>query len=119
MADESARKSLGEKLVEAVQDLTSLDVTTFSGDLALKTSDPNKKYKLDELFDDIEGQITANAGKLQVIAHTHKALDGDIIQFFREGLDATGQTYLDAHKEALETATAQRQAIVNLIKELI
>ncbi len=103
-----------KKLNEAVQDLTSLHVQTFTGEIT-STLTGNEK------FDDIRKLIkTAKTkGEIKLVAETLAQFDGDSYNFVKEDLDDVPPMALDVHKNAVKSGIDTRLGLLSLFKGLI
>jgi len=101
-----------QKLDEAVTDLTSLHVQTFSGKLKAEI-DRNQEF--DKLRDAISG---ADSGESEVtlVAESVLKFDGDSYNFVAE--DAA-PNLMEVHNEAVQSGLDARQSIIELFKDSI
>ncbi len=103
------------KLNEAVQDLTSLHVQTFTGvvDLSVQGS---------ESFDTLKGLITtakdANNSSVKLVAESLIKFDGDSYNFIQDP-DSVSSKALEIHKNAVQSGLETRQALLNMFKDMI
>lgn len=102
---------LVDSLKNAVGDLASLEVITFTGVMAV-TATEAKTLNLDEAFDKIDEAGTT----VTIVANTKINLDGDVRQFIADGID---EALLKAHQDAVNAGQDTRNAIFNLIKSTI
>lgn len=96
-----------DAIVEALGDLTSLEVITYRGTIALTLDDKKRP--------DFEKMLAASqaAGTMKIIAATNSRVDGDLSTFM--DTDAT-TTDLATHHQFVESAIAKRQALLELLK---
>lgn len=94
------------KAVEAIEDLSSLEVLTFRGEL---TSVIDQKGKIDW------SKLTANAsnvGKLKLALATNVKIDADVQQYIAD--DVPPQWIVDAHIAAVKSGLEARKALLEL-----
>lgn len=104
------------KLNEAVQDLTSLHVQTFTGVVDLELQ-PNDAGDFDTLKDAIKQAKTD--GKVTLMAESLIKFDGDSYNFIVKDQDNVPPNALDIHKNAVDSGLQTRQALLDLFKDLI
>lgn len=107
-------KAALQKLDDAVKDLTSLHVQTFSGDLNL-TLDGGKGY--DDLREEMKTAIAS--GDLTLVAETLAQFDGDSYNFVKQELDNVPPLALEVHKNAVKSGIETRLGLLGLFKDLI
>lgn len=105
-----AFKDAFDKIGNAIQDITTLEVISYKGSIKVTAGGA---YPGD--FDAIMTQATASAD-FKVNACTRSQLDGDMQVFY--DTDIT-QTDIDAHLALVDTARKNRQAMVDLFKDAI
>ncbi|MFC0878441.1 hypothetical protein ACE01N_17740 [Saccharicrinis sp. FJH2] len=105
-----------KKLDDAVKDLTSLHVQTFTGQIETNVDSATS-------FDDIKKLINAEAdktdGKIKLVAESLAQFDGDSYNFVREDLDNVPPLALEVHKNAVKAGIETRLGLLNLFKDLI
>lgn len=104
------------KLEQIVDDLVSLDVVTFSGDLVVDlkdiTTEANGTINFQDVMKNIKGKVDRDESSFTAIAATHIALDKDTVQFVKEGLTEDEQRLFHLHLEAVDTAVSARSAMI-------
>lgn len=105
-------RSALQKLDDAVTDLTSLHVQTFSGELKAEI-DRNQEF--DKLRDAISG-AAAEDSNVTLVAESLLKFDGDSYNFVAE--DAA-PNLMEVHNEAVQSGLDARQSIIELFKDLI
>ncbi len=98
-----------KKIAEGIEDISSLEVTTFKGKIDIASQG------MPADFDAILANAQATAG-FQIAASTKCALDGDIRVFYDAGLERED---MDDHRALVETAEQNRQAVINLFHDAI
>ncbi|MDX2440215.1 MAG: hypothetical protein QNK40_06645 [Desulfobacterales bacterium] len=104
----SAFKNAFNKIGEAVEDLTSLEVVSYKGRIKADAIDVDS---ID--FSAIVKAALANA-ELQITACTKSELDGDTQVFYDKEIT---KEEIDAHLTLVEAARSNRQAMVDLFKD--
>lgn len=99
-----------EKVNEAVQDLSSLHVQTFTG--KVEFSSENSTYA------DIETAVkTAKAdGKIKLVAESLYKFDGDSYNFLTNEEGGIPSSAMELHKAAVEGGIKTRQGLAELVK---
>jgi len=116
--------SLKTKLTGIVDDLASLEVATFSGQLDMATiknqvtdpadsdSDTNKKINSKEIFNVIK-QSLKESGEL--VGYTRFELDGDTINFVSDQTTQETVFLLEGHKSMVAAAQESRAGLARFI----
>lgn len=103
-----------DAFVKAVEDLTTVDVTTLQGNVLLELSS-NGKFNPSEFFEKIQAQIKPG-GEVTLVAHTHVEFDLDCVMLAQPNADSK---LMDAHHKAVQAALDARQAVLRLVKEIV
>lgn len=120
----TAGETLKTKITKFINDITTLEVTTVSGDVAASVIvDPNTK-KVD--FAKIWSQLTPAAGQpttLLLIASTKIDFDKDVTQYVKADLTEGEKELVKLHNEAVKNSSDARKAaiesVVSIAKELM
>ena len=106
------KNALG-KLDDAVKDLTSLHVQTYSGEVS-STIDGSQSY------DDIRQLVktAVSEGKITLVAETLAQFDGDSYNFIKQELDDIPQLALEVHKNAVQSGIDTRLGLLTLFKDI-
>lgn len=109
-----ALKDALQKLNEAVSDLTSLHVQTYTGEL-------NTEINGSEKFEDIRKLIKAakTKGEIKLVAETLAQFDGDSYNFVKQNLDEVPQIALEVHRNAVQSGIDTRLGLLELFKGLL
>ncbi|MCK5137797.1 MAG: hypothetical protein KAR19_18570 [Bacteroidales bacterium] len=109
-----ALKDALQKLNDAVQDLTSLHVQTFTGEINLNIDGTRD-------FDKIRGSVKTAKEKNEItlVAETLAQFDGDSYNFVKQDLDDVPDLALEVHKNAVESGIETRLGLLELFKNLI
>lgn len=103
-----------ENLNDAIEDLTSLHVQTYSGEIKI-VNDGKKGYK--GLKADLDKAITTS--KLTLVAETLAQFDGDSYNFVKKDLTDIPPLALEVHKNAVKAGIETRIGLLGLFKGLI
>ncbi len=118
MANGKLRNALQEaldSLKEAGKDLSSIEVTTLSGDV--KQIFNGEKIDLKNAVNKLQDGSTS--GKVELVAHTHVAFDQDSVLFVsNKALDKHSSIY-ELHKEAVISAQDARRSFITFIGEFL
>ena len=100
-----------------IEDITTLDVVTFSGTL---TVDPGTEgeFKVSELYDKLKGSI-GDESKLKLIALTHIDLDFDVTTFMANNLSSDEKELITYHVSTVEASQNARSSVVELALDVI
>jgi hypothetical protein len=99
-------------IAAGIQDLSSLEVVTYKGKISIRkeaTEDPPKK------FNDIIKKAKSE-GDFNIMACTYVAIDGDTQIFYDNEITEIER---NAHHALVDIARQNRQAIVDLFKDVI
>lgn len=108
-------KSALEKLDNAIEDLTSLHVQTFTGKLDI-TIEGNETYK--DLRTAVEEKKNDVNGGLILVSETLAQFDGDSYNFVKQDLDSVPQVALEVHKNAVKAGIETRLGLLGLFKDI-
>lgn len=102
------------ELDNAVKDLTSLHVQTYSGEVNSSIIDGSQSY------DDIRKlvQTAASDSKITLVAETLAQFDGDSYNFIKQELDDIPKLALEVHKNAVKSGVDTRLGLLTLFKGL-
>jgi len=103
-----------QSLNSAVQDLTSLHVQTFTGEL--KTEITGEKN-----FTEIRNLIkkAKTDGEIELVAETLAQFDGDSYNFVKKDLNDAPEVALEVHRDAVQSGIETRLGLLELFKDLI
>lgn len=102
------------------EDLSSLQVTTVTGDVSIivKGEGNNKKIDLNNIFNDL--LTTDNAsGKIELLAHTDVKFDQDVVQFVKKDLTTNDEKLLVLHKDTVIASTQARIAFLTFMQNVV
>lgn len=116
------KEKLTEKLEElgnAIQDLTTLDVTTLSGDVNQVINSQTGKFDLKYAMDELTKTDSKLRGKVYIVATTHIDVDQDSVNFVKNNLSDDEKSLVKAHLEAIKAAQEARHSFLKFAKEFI
>jgi hypothetical protein len=123
MADtdiKSGLKNLAHKVGEAIQDLASLEVTTYSGDFTLHISDIKEEgqdaFKIKSLMQSMQAGVQS---KLNLVAYSRFEIDSDASNIVRQNLGEEDKMLIEVHKEMVKAAQEARASMFSFAKELL
>ncbi len=108
----SLKTAIG-KLNEAVQDLTSLHVQTFTGELTANIDGATEFKSIHALID----QAKTN-GEIKLVAESLAQFDGDSYNFVKQDLTEVPPIALEVHKNAVKAGIETRLGLLELFKGL-
>ena len=110
-----------------INDMTSLDVVTLTGNLTVQVSaleggsddDDSKPLKFGRIMRQLEGRILKKDSEIAALAATHVSLDRDTVTFVKENLSPEEAVYLEFHNETVKAAGIARAAMADGIAKLL
>ncbi|AKF86837.1 hypothetical protein SAMN05443572_102609 [Myxococcus fulvus] len=110
-----------EKLNTAVDDLVTLEVITYTGDVKhiINTTGGKPTIDWDNLTTSSVGSATTQA-TIKLVAATQVKFDGDMKLFQTDQQDIPRlQELLDLHRKSVETSIAARKSVVDFFGDLL
>jgi hypothetical protein len=119
-----ALTKLRDGVEEALGDLTTLDVVTFTGNINIMSNiveeeGDKPKIKLKKLYQNIASEAVKVESALRVVAFTHVDFDCDSVNFVKTDMTEAEAKLLDAHNAMVNTAQETRQGVITMITEAI
>lgn len=109
-----------------INDMSSLDVVTLTGNLSIKVTDlqggedgDGKPLKFGQIMKQLEGNILKKNTQITALAATHVSIDKDTVSFVKENLSPEEAVYLDFHNETVKAAGIARAAMADGIAKLL
>ncbi|MCH2193575.1 hypothetical protein [Kordia sp.] len=102
-----------KKLNDAIEDVSSLHVQTFTGDLTLSINN-DQGYK--DIRTEIEKEKNKKDGSIILVAETLAQFDGDSYNFVKKDLDDIPEITLEVHKNAVKAGIETRIGLLGLFK---
>lgn len=113
-------KSLAEKVGKVIDDMASLEVTTYSGDFSLTISDIKEGdtdvFKIKSLLSTPKAAMNT---ELKLVAYSRFEIDSDASNIVRSNLTEEDKVLLEAHTELVKAAQESRKAIFEFAKSLV
>lgn len=113
---ESLEQAL-ETLTDAAKDLSSIEVTTLTGDIKQVFNDEGD-IDLKKALNELNAGGTTS-GKIEVVAHTRIDFDQDAIMFVSRDTRGRNHELYNLHKEAIASSQAARQSFLRFIREFL
>lgn len=117
-----ADKSFGD----FIDDMTSLDVVTLTGNLTVKVDalagskgSEAKPLRFSRIMRQLEGNILKKDSEISALAATHVSIDKDTVSFVKEDLSPEEAVFLDFHNETVKAAGIARAAMADGIAKLL
>lgn len=112
--------NLTKNVAAAIDDLASLEVTTYSGSFAFKMNDildgTSNAFKIKSLLKTSQASLTAD---LYLVAYSRFEIDADVSNIVRNNLTSDDRILLEAHTELVKAAQESRKAVFELAKSLL
>jgi hypothetical protein len=112
-------QSLRDKVGAVIDDLASLEVTTYSGSFSLTISDikdgDTDAFKIKSLLRTPKAALNT---ELQLVAYSRFEIDSDASNIVRSNLTEEDKVLLEAHTELVKAAQESRKAIFEFAKSL-
>lgn len=105
-------KEISNSLSEAVGDLASLSVETYTGELEVIVSEDNKSLKWDSMLATARSEDQSVKGKLKLALATHVKIDGDSINFIAE--EGVTSALIETHASAVKNGSEFRSKVIGL-----
>lgn len=102
------------KLDRAVEDLTSLHVQTFTGELDIEITGKEEFSSFRESV-----KKSKDSGKISLVAETLAQFDGDSYNFITKDLNNIPEIALELHQNAVESGIETRLGLLTLFKDLL
>jgi hypothetical protein len=112
-----------------INDLSSLDVVTLTGDLTIDVKDMSAKatdgdeekkpLRFGQIMRQLEGNILDGKSEVSALAITHISLDRDTVTFVKKDLSPEEVAYLNFHNETVKAAGLARSALAGGIVKLL
>lgn len=116
----SGFQRLMSKIGDAIEDVASLEVTTFTGDFTFSTkqvvqSDVNK-FRINNV---LKGMAVQNQTDIRLIAYTNVKIDSDVATIVKSDLSAGDENLLKLHNQMMESSKESRKAVIEMVSNLI
>ncbi|MCF8365610.1 MAG: hypothetical protein K9H16_07510 [Bacteroidales bacterium] len=105
---------------EVIADAASLEVVTFTGDFTYKANQVVNNDVNKVRINNVLKLMTLESNvDLKLIAYTNVKIDSDVTTFVKSDLSQDDNELLKLHKEMIESSKASRQAVINMVKDLV
>lgn len=113
MPGQEVQQNAENKLKEMIQDVTTLEVVTLSGNITIGDLelDPNKAVNFQRIMDEVNGNPT-KASNVKLVAATKFDFDKDVQQFVKENMTREEKELFGIHLETIKNAQEARAAIM-------
>ncbi len=109
-----ALKDAVKKINDVIQDLSSLHVQTYTGEVNFTGDAPAGESKFTTVRDKV--QELKNDNKITLVAEAYYQFDGDSYNFLASG--GVSQAALEMHKAAVDAGIKTRQGLVELVQDI-
>ena len=113
-------QNLLSKIGDVIEDVASLEVTTFTGDFSFKTnqvvqSDVNK-FRINNV---LKGMAVQNQTDIKLIAYTNIKIDSDVSTIVKRDLSDSDADLLKLHNQMMESSKESRKAVIEMVSNMI
>jgi hypothetical protein len=113
-------QNLMRKIGDVIEDVASLEVTTFTGDFSFKTnqvvqSDVNK-FRINNV---LKGMAVQNQTDIKLIAYTNIKIDSDVSTIVKSDLSDSDAELLKLHNQMMESSKESRKAVIEMVSNMI
>ncbi len=116
----SGFQRLMAKIGDVIEDVATLEVTTFTGDFSFKTkqvvqSDVDKF----EINNVLKGMSVQNQTDIHLVAYTNVKIDSDVSTIVKSDLAPGDAEILKLHQQMMESSKESRKAVIDMVVNLI
>ncbi len=113
-------QKLMSKIGDAIDDIASLEVTTFTGDFTFNTrqvvqADVNK-FKINNV---LKGMAVQNHTDIKLVAYTNIKIDADVSTIVKSDLSESDTELLKLHHQMMESSKESRRAVIEMVTNMI
>jgi hypothetical protein len=113
-------QKLMSKIGDAIDDIASLEVTTFTGDFSFNTrqvvqADVNK-FKINNV---LKGMAVQNQTDIRLVAYTNIKIDADVSTIVKSDLSESDTELLKLHQQMMESSKESRKAVIEMVTNMI
>jgi hypothetical protein len=113
-------QNLMSKIGEVIEDVASLEVTTFTGDFSFNTKqvvqgDVNK-FRINNV---LKGMAVQNQTDIKLIAYTNIKIDADVSTIVKSDLSESDTELLKLHNQMMESSKESRKAVIDMVTNMI
>ena len=108
------------KLEKFIDDITTLEVVTMSGDLTIKDLKlgNSKNIPFQKIFDTIKGKASTDSS-IDIVAATKIDLDKDVQQFIKGNMSEEEKQLYQLHARTIDQAQQARKATFDVLLNLV
>lgn len=110
--------TLKDKLLEFVQDITTLDVVTYSGELKLTPGDIGDTVTPESILNALKGKIKEDS-VLELVASTRIDIDSDVLQFISSNTSPHFANLVEQHAETVRASQEARRQMAAMIANAV
>jgi hypothetical protein len=104
-----------DTLNNKIKDLSTISVTTITGDVA-GIFDTNNKIDLTNVVASLNTNAT---GKIELVAHTEVKFDNDAILFVKKSFSENDQKNFELHQAMVNSAIEARKSFIEFIGKVL
>ena len=116
----SGFQRLKNNVAKMIDDLASLEVTTYSGDFKLSISELKEEdqdaFKIKSLLETMKADTNA---ELHLVAYSRFEIDADASNIVKHNLTEEEKMLIEVHKEMVVAAQESRRAMLTFAKDLL
>lgn len=111
---------LMSKIGDVIEDVASLEVTTFTGDFSFSTKQVVQsnvdKFKINNV---LKGMAVQNQTDIKLIAYTNVKIDADVSTIVKSDLSDSDAELLKLHHQMMESSKESRKAVIDMVSNMI
>jgi len=111
---------LMSKIGDVIEDVASLEVTTFTGDFSFSTKQVVQsnvdKFKINNV---LKGMAVQNQTDIKLIAYTNVKIDADVSTIVKSDLSDSDTELLKLHHQMMESSKESRKAVIDMVSNMI
>lgn len=116
----SGFQKMMSKIGEVIEDVASLEVTTFTGDFSFNTrqvvqADVNK-FRINNVLKSMSVQ---NQTDIKLVAYTNIKIDADVSTIVKSDLSESDTELLKLHQQMMESSKESRRAVIEMVTSMI
>jgi hypothetical protein len=108
------------KIGDVIEDVASLEVTTFTGDFSFKTRQVVQadvdKFEINNV---LKGMSVENQTDIHLVAYTNVKIDSDVSTIVKSDLAPGDAELLKLHQQMMESSKDSRRAVIEMVVNLI
>jgi hypothetical protein len=108
------------KIGDVIEDVASLEVTTFTGDFSFSTKQVVQggvdKFEINNV---LKSMAIQNKTDINLVAYTNVKIDADVSTIVKSDLSTSDEDLLKLHSQMMESSKASRQAVIEMVTNMI